>query len=71
MRGSGLEEILTAAYKCVSNMLNGKAQPKAQRGMVVTALLADCVMSGNNTHEEIEAILQSARISKTGRMWVD
>jgi len=75
MKGSGLEEILTAAYKGASNVhvLNGKAWPKALRGlrMVVTALLADYVLKGKTTHEQIEAALQSARVSKTGRVWVD
>ena len=33
MNGSGLEELLSAAFKGVSHMLNGKAWPKAVRGL--------------------------------------
>ena len=33
MSGTGLENLLGAAFKGVHNMLNGKAWPKALRGM--------------------------------------
>jgi hypothetical protein len=73
MEGSGLEEILTIAYKGVSSMLNGKAWPKALRGlrMVVTGLLSDYVLMGKNTYEAIDEELQSARSSKTACLWID
>ena len=45
MKGSGLEEILSVAYGGVKNMLNGKAWPKAVRGlrMVAAAILDDFI----------------------------
>lgn len=48
MQGSGLEDILNAAFKGVSSMLNGKAWPKALRGfrMVVSSLLEDFILDG-------------------------
>ena len=41
MKGTGLEELLGSAFKGVSNMLNGKAWPKAMSGsrMVVVSLI--------------------------------
>ena len=51
MKGTGLEELLGSAFKGVSNMLNGKAWPKAMRGlrMVVVALIKKCYFRGNYT----------------------
>ncbi len=73
MKGSGLDELLSAAYKGVNSMLNGKAWPKALRGfrMVVTALLKNTIDSGKRTLDEIGDILESTRSSKTSRLWVD
>ncbi len=73
MKGSGLQKILSVAYKGISYMLNGKAWSKALSGygIVVQSLLKDCVLSGNVTHETIEEVLASARLSKTSRLWVD
>ena len=72
MIGTGLEELLGVAYKGVSSMLNGKAWPKAVRGlhMVVTEVLRDFI-SGNTTHESLEEQLASYRTSHMGRLWVD
>jgi len=48
MKASGLEEILSVAYGGVRNMLNGKAWPKAVRGlrMVASAILDDSINCG-------------------------
>ena len=73
MNSSGLEELLNAAFKGVSHMLNGKAWPKAVRGfrMVLTALLEPLILAGNTTVVEITEELEKARQSRTGRLWVD
>jgi len=54
-------------------MLNGKAWPKATRGlrMVVTALLQPFVVSGETSVDAIQEELDNARKSRTGRLWVD
>jgi hypothetical protein len=73
MQGTGLETILNAAFNGVGNMLNGKAWPKALRGlrMVVAVLLEDVVKAGNTSPEAIQEALEEARKSPTGRLWVD
>ena len=73
MKGSGLEEVLSAAYKGLTGVLNGKAWPKALRAfrMVVTELLRACLEKGKATAEAIEEELQSARSSKTAQLWID
>ena len=73
MKGSGLEEILVSAYSGVSNMLSGKAWPKALRGyrMVTAALLTPLLEGDDKTYEEIHEGLETARRHPTGRLWVD
>ncbi len=41
MKGTGVEQVIGAAYSGIANILNGKAWPKAMRAfcMVVGALL--------------------------------
>ena len=70
---SGLEDILNVSYKGVSSMLNGKAWPKALRGlrMVVTGLLHECIISGKTSYQAICDKLEESRSSCTGRLWVD
>ena len=73
MKGTGLEELLGSAFKGVSNMLNGKAWPKAMRGlrMVVAALIKNAISEGT-TANEIEVYLNRVRAgSLIGRLWVD
>ena len=73
MKGTGLEELLGSAFKGVSNMLNGKAWPKAMRGlrMVVVALIKNAISEGT-TANEIEVYLNRVRAgSLIGRLWVD
>src|SRR6218665_1327694 len=73
MNSSGLEELLSAAFKGVSHMLNGKAWPKAVRGlrMVVTAILEPLVLSGTKTVASLEDKFEEIRGSRTGRLWID
>ena len=73
MCSSGLEEILNAGFKGVANMLLGKVWPKALRGlrMVVEALLQPFIISGATTLSSLEEVLENARGSRTGRLWVD
>ena len=73
MKGTGLEELLGSAFKGVSNMLNGKAWPKAMRGlrMVVVALIKNAISEGT-TANEIEVYLNRVRAgSLIGCLWVD
>ena len=73
MSGSGLEELLGAAFKGVSHMLKGSAWPKAVRGlrMVVCALLEPLITAGKTTVDVMEEELEKDRQSRTGRLWVD
>lgn len=73
MQGSGLEELLQTTYGGVPNMLNGKAWPKAVRGlrMVVVTLLEDVITSGDVDIENINLLLENIRKTATGRLWVD
>ena len=68
MKGSGLEEILHAAYKGISSMVNGKAWPKALRGfrMIIAAMLEDIISDGNTSVEDIEDALNQACVTPTG-----
>lgn len=65
INGSGLEDILSVAFKGVASMLNGKAWPKAIRdlSMVLTAILQPIVMSGKTTVEDIQEELDIVRFS--------
>ena len=68
MSGSGLEELLGAAFKGVSHMLKGSAWPKAVRGlrMVVCALLEPLITAGKTTVDVMEEELEKVRQSRTG-----
>ena len=68
MNGSGLEELLGVSFKGVSHMLNGKAWPKAVRGlrMVVSALLEPLILSGITTVDAMEVELR-----KFGKLGLD
>ncbi len=68
MGGSGLEELLKSAYGGVNNMLNGKAWPKALKGlrMVCICLLEEHVISGENLKE----VCTTASKYPTGKLWV-
>ena len=58
MSGTSLEELLAVSFKGITNMINGKAWPKALRGLriVMVALLEPIISSGK---------------SSTGRLWID
>jgi len=73
MKGSGLEEILYAAYNGVSSNLHGKAWLKALRGirMVITGLFRDYVLAGRTTYDAREKDLKAACLSKMARLWVN
>jgi hypothetical protein len=73
MQGSGLEELLNAAFKGVSNMLSGKAWPKALRAirMVVTSLLEDQPADNFSSPQAFENMLEALREQPTGRLWID
>ena len=73
IKGSGLEELVAAAYGGLSNILNGKAWHKAMRAflMAVSALLNDFLSTGYKDHQQIEQFLENARTHPTGKLWVD
>lgn len=73
MQGTGLETILNSAYGGVTNMLNGKAWPKAMRGlrMVVVVLLEEIVHTGHTTLDDIYIALENACEKPNAKLWVD
>jgi hypothetical protein len=73
MQGTGVEELVGAAYSGVANIFNGKAWPKAMRAfrMVVAALLHDFLQGRERSHEDIVTYLEKAREHTTGKLWVD
>lgn len=62
MSGTGLEEILSAAFSGVGSMLNDKAWPKALRGfrMMTTILLEGIIASWCNTSNQVLKALSQA-----------
>ena len=67
MKGTGLEEILGAAYKG-GNMLNGKIWGLRT---VVTAILKPLVQQGCTTTETLMEAMENSRRDNIGRLWVD
>jgi len=70
MKWPGLEVILSVAYGGVRNMLNGKAWPKAVKGlrMVAAAILDDSINCGATRVEALVDELEKASQSPTGRI---
>jgi hypothetical protein len=75
MKGSGLEELLKAAYSGLTGILSGKSWPRAMRAlrMVCAALLAHYISQDGSscTFEDLTVYLEEARKNPTGRLWVD
>ena len=73
MCNSGLEELLSTAFKGITHMMTEKAWPKAFCGlrMVAEAVLEPFVLAGNVTVSAFENMLECARQSRTGRLWID
>lgn len=73
MKGTGVEELIGAAYSGLPNIFNGKAWPKAMRAfrMVVAALLHDFLQDGEKHHGDIATYIDKAREHPTGKLWVD
>ena len=73
MSGTGLQNLLGAAFKGVPNMINGKVWPKALRGMrmIVTVMMEELVEVSNYDVEQIQVCLEKATEHPNGRLWVD
>ena len=73
MKGSALESYVAAAYGGLRCIFNGKSWVKAMRAFrgVSAALLKRYLSTGENTFEQIEQYLDTARLHPTGRHWVD
>ena len=67
MEGSELEQILKSAFKGVESMLNGKAWPKAVRGL---RMICVRIASGTSAQTLLQN-LEKARSSRSGCHWVD
>ena len=75
MRGSGLEELIGAAFSGLTGILNGKNWPRAMRAlcMVCTVLLSDFLYKEGSipTFEDLFIFLEKACKTPTGQLWVD
>ena len=75
MRGSGLEELIGAAFSGLTGILNGKNWPRAMRAlrMVCTLLLSDFLYREGSipTFEDLSIFLEKACKTPTGQLWVD
>ena len=73
MQGTGLDTILSSAFKGVENMLNGKVWTKALRGlrMMVIVILENIVSSECSTAEEMQLKLDELSINPTAKVWID
>ena len=75
MRGSGLEELIGAAFSGLTGILNGKNWLRAMRAlrMVCTVLLSDFLYKEGSipTFEDLFIFLEKACKTPTGQLWVD
>ena len=73
MCNSGIEELFSTAFKGVPHMMNGKAWPKAFRGlrMVVEAVLKPFVLAGSVTVGSLQQLFDDTRQLRTARLWID
>ena len=68
-----LEFYVNAAYGGIICIFNGKFRAKAMRAFrsVAAALLQRFLSTEQNTFDDIEQYIETARIHQTGRHWVD
>ena len=73
MKGSGVHVLMSAAFGCITSIINGKAWTNALRTyrLIIAALLQSFYSNGPKTHQELSDFLETAREHPTGRLWVD
>ena len=73
MKASGLEVLMSAAFGCISIIINGKAWTNALRAyrLIIAVLLRSFYSNGAKTYQELSDYLEAAREHPTGRLWVD
>ena len=75
MRGSGLEDLIGAAFSGLTGILNRKNWPRAMRAlrMVCTVLLSDFLYKEGSipTFNDLSIVLEKACKEPTGQLWVD
>ena len=74
MKGSGVEELLGAAYSGLAGMLSGKSWPRAMRAfrMECAVVMSDYLDGdGSRTFNDLTEYLEEARKTPTGWLWVD
>ena len=74
MESTGLEDLLNSAFNGITHMLNGKAWPKAVRGLsiLVLAIIKPLVTAIKTTMTELaEELGKIGQVSRTGRLWVE
>ena len=74
MGGSGLEELIGAAFSGVTGILNGKNWPPAMCAlrMVCTVLSGFLYKEGSiSTFDDLSIVLEKACKTPTGQLWVD
>ena len=74
IESTGLEDLLNLIFNGVTHMLNGKAWPKANRGLriIVLAIIKPLVMAGKTRMTELaEELEKIGQVSRTGRLWVE
>ena len=73
MLGTGRENLLGASFKGVHNMLNGKAWPKALRGMrmVLSVLLEESIRNADYDPKRIQDIIEDMYESPNEKLWME
>ena len=74
MKGSGVEELLGAAYSGLAGMLSGKSWPRAMRAfrMARAVVMSDYLGGdGSRTFNDLTEYLEEARKTPPGPLWVD
>ena len=73
MKASGVEVLMSAAFGCITSIINGKAWTNALRAyrLIIAVLLRSFYSNGAKTYQELSDYLEAAREHPTGRLWVD
>ena len=73
MKASGVEVLMSAAFGCITSIINGKACTNALRAyrLIIAVLLRSFYSNGAKTYQELSDYLEAAREHPTGRLWVD
>ena len=73
MKASGVEVLMSAAFGCITSIINGKAWTNALRAycLTIAVLLRSFYSNGAKTYQELSDYLEAAREHPTGRLRVD